>query len=1074
MPKYFSHLSKHNDGTSILDNYKISDLQRMVVLRDEGSHNRFLLFESRDEFDTWYRGVPDEQRCFHEVIFGQLPQRIKFDIDMMSDKLTSKETVNVQSCDDLIDEILGDGNGGGSGTTYPLEVYQLVDGLIRSIIEELYDSYFYSNSIYPTRGDIVVTDSTGSTAGGVKHSFHIIANYCLANSDEAKDFTHRVLKRIPEGLHRFVDTSVNKKIQCFRLLNSTKPGANRYKRVTRAFGTSAGTGDRLLIVAPVGTKAMRKLVANEAKPQVAVQEELIQEVLSAAAGKGILEGHEYTESIGSLLCFKRTSPSFCRICNEVHHNDNSLMIGLGEDAAYEMCRQNNSKKLLICQSVKPELRFANKIEGIVSGKLKPRMSTKFDELPESSKHVYDAPCMLDYELVPTLVVSAQMKLGKTKALRTYINRFYSESAVIRFVTFRQTFSNSISKDFPDFTMYSSIAGEIGFMQRPRLIVQVESLHRCKMGQFPEPIDLLILDEVESIFAQFNSGLHKHFNAAFAMFQWMLRTAKHVVCMDANISDRTFNIVERFRPNKQLLFHQNCFARAAEDNYEFTMTMSHWLGKLHSELLEGKKVVIPTNSLVEAKAITDVLSKEFPKKKIMLYSSETDQGEKSRHFADVHKYWSMLDVLVFTPTCSAGVSFELEHFDSLFGYFCDTSCDVETCRQMLGRVRNIRSKNHYICLRGSGACLPTTTEEIRKQIYSKRASLFSDSNIQFEYDDDGKIQFYESNYFHMWLENIRMINISKNRFVSLFIEQVAGTGAKVGTLMPVENMKNLSACLATSKEEIRGARCAAIAEAPDLTTEEFLKLQENIQEIDPISRLAYEKHKIKETYSWKPELTAEFVATYNSPGAKKIYFNLTRICEGKSVNESLMIIKRREGDNYKYTMALREHSGADVESRDLMRDKISFSYRSHQFAIWLLNICGFECITDEQRVYQGAIYANLHNALELIEGSVKALTFEFNINIGSTCHEENTLKFISKMLKFINKILRSMYGIYISKVSSQTAFCLRRESMFVLAPEGSDSCPVIPSNLLRRPPSEVKYFIDMMFYESMLHYGDDTM
>ena len=101
----------------------------------------------------------------------------------------------------------------------------------------------------------------------------------------------------------------------------------------------------------------------------------------------------------------------------------------------------------------------------------------------------------------------------------------------------------------------------------RLIIQVESLFRMHIEE-NKVTDLLILDEVESILSQLGSGLHKKFNASFAMFLWLLKSSKQVVCMDANISNRTYNILSKFRG--PLYFHCNRYQSAKDDIYYFTL------------------------------------------------------------------------------------------------------------------------------------------------------------------------------------------------------------------------------------------------------------------------------------------------------------------------------------------------------------------------------------------------------------------------------------------------------------------------------------------------------------------------
>lgn len=581
-------------------------------------------------------------------------------------------------------------------------------------MDDLFVAYYGTENLLPTKRDIVITDSSGPD----KYSFHVLVlPYFVEDNEEAREFTARVLERLAPSVRAFIDPNVNKKTQNFRLTGSAKLGTNRYKRVTSDFGTADDISlQDLFITAPSGGRILTRIyteknTSTEQSQHPNIHDSVVQNAIELATEKGITIGHRFNEVRGTLLCFMRDEPSYCRICEEVHHHDNSLMISIEPiennnwsataTTSYrvlEHCRQVRGKRLLIGEIsgtecvIKPytlttkihslglQEQIASRIKSIHDGKINPHnaLSSAFELIPDNRKTIYSEPMMRPYELTSTLAVLAQMKLGKTKALHSYLEEYFPinglETKVVRFVTFRQTFSNSISKNFPDFILYSDVTGDLDHIKYPRLIVQVESLHRlsfCK-GALPEPIDLLVLDEAESILAQFNSGLHKHFNAAFAVFQWMLQTAQHVICMDANLSDRTYCTLERMRPSYPVHFHWNRFERAADDIYYFTADQGSWFDQLYKSLHKNLRIVIPTNSLTEARAYEESIRREFPKKKIMLYSSETAPSEKARHFSDVHNYWGNLDVLIFTPTCSAGVSFELEHFDILFGYFCDIS------------------------------------------------------------------------------------------------------------------------------------------------------------------------------------------------------------------------------------------------------------------------------------------------------------------------------------------------------------------------------------------------------------------
>ena len=55
-------------------------------------------------------------------------------------------------------------------------------------------------------------------------------------------------------------------------------------------------------------------------------------------------------------------------------------------------------------------------------------------------------------------------------------------------------------------------------------------------------------------------------------------------------------------------------------------------------------------------------------------------------------WDDVDVLVYSHTCSAGVSYDkVNHFHKLFGVFSNGSCSPRDFHQMLKRVRKIEQE-----------------------------------------------------------------------------------------------------------------------------------------------------------------------------------------------------------------------------------------------------------------------------------------------------------------------------------------------------------------------------------------------
>lgn len=1114
-----------DDAEAVENRYSLATLASRPVVQDEGRGHRYLVFRDRAALWAYIESLPTNERSLHEVVFGGSPQRLKLDIDVPAHKLDAISQETLRAClgsdracaatagtepepdpaaegflAELLDEMSPEPEpkvaappesaADALRRERDTKMAAILEFILDRFADELFMAYYALEDVTTTRQDLIVAESSGRTAEGWKYSYHVIvAPYAVPDNEEARELTRHFLDGLPEPLRRLVDGGVNKKLQNFRLALNSKPGAERFKVVTAATAAALGTlmvdPAETMISAPSGMRVLPRVFTGEPGAVQAPTKALeltdadVALVVDCAAQR--TTGHELRVALGALLVFTRLTPTFCRICGEVHHKDNTLMLSVEPVEAgrpgpwpgrepvphrvIEHCRHSPGKgevagdvelvlgALRVSQrggrpragggGQQPSVsRVAARVDAIAGGRVNPHdaAATLFESVPESQKTLYDAPEMQAYELAPTLAVKAQMKLGKTRALRAYLNTNFPQAGlrepVIRFITFRQTFSNSLKEQFPDFALYSDVKGDLDHVRFPRLIVQVESLHRVPMPAPVEPTDLLILDEVESILAQFNSGLHKHFNAAFAMFRWLLKTARHVVCMDANLGDRTFRTLQRMRPDYPIHFHWNRHARAAGDEYFFADDQTAWLDRLHASVSGGKAVVLASNSLDEAKALYEGLKRAYPLKKVGLYSSETSQSEKTRHFANVHEFWGQLDVLIYTPTVSAGVSFELEHFDVLFGYFSDMSCDVETCRQMLGRVRNIRDREHFIFLRGVPNNLPTTVDAIRCLVHDKRAGLYrslDDDALQFEYTADGSVLYYESDYFHLWTETVRVENLSKNRFIERFIDQVADTGARVTRLAKAApSAATLLADHRGMKQEIQQARCDAVAGAEDITAQEAAEIREDLDrarassgaavvDVPDARKFAYEKWQLRDVYAWHDRpVNAAFVENYSDDAPRRVYRNLTRITAKATVFESLRAISERESVHYRYLMAGRVGGKEYMhEGRDLLRDKRTYVFQAHFLAIWLLRLCGFACLTDRAFIHEALLEGRLRSAMPAIEKAAPSISFEFEVrrpSLSRLSNEADPRRFLTGVLSFVNAVLRYMYGIEVKRVT----------------------------------------------------------
>lgn len=65
--------------------------------------------------------------------------------------------------------------------------------------------------------------------------------------------------------------------------------------------------------------------------------------------------------------------------------------------------------------------------------------------------------------------------------------------------------------------------------------------------------------------------------------------------------------------------------------------------------------------------------------------------KSEDFKNVKEAWKNCNLLLYTGTISAGISFELERFDTLIGVYSKNTGTPLAFTQGLHRVRNLKDK-----------------------------------------------------------------------------------------------------------------------------------------------------------------------------------------------------------------------------------------------------------------------------------------------------------------------------------------------------------------------------------------------
>lgn len=319
---------------------KINGLLTRYEPEDATKKQEFRLFESFTTFYNYLGTIDNTERCYHEVIIGNMPQKVKIDIDI--DKRPSSEVL--------------------------LEIEYKISPIIRNVFYNMYYDQIAELSIIhgfdissPNIVDTCITfsnsreisatlpnDNTGEHIN--KAGMHIIVkNFMVANNLEAKEFTRRLLNALPENikadnvvLNKSIDAQVNKVIQNLRLIGCHKPYQyNRIKTLRHLDKDkpidSCITQGGVYVLHPIAGNEKFKTVADGVgetahncdlnSSECDIVEKCDKWIYEDTNEK---DAHSFRNIVvldknTTIVNYDRLTSSYCSLCKRAHDNDNTLI-----------------------------------------------------------------------------------------------------------------------------------------------------------------------------------------------------------------------------------------------------------------------------------------------------------------------------------------------------------------------------------------------------------------------------------------------------------------------------------------------------------------------------------------------------------------------------------------------------------------------------------------------------------------------------------------------------------------------------------------------------------------------------
>jgi len=256
-----------------------------------------------------------------------------------------------------------------------------------------------------------------------------------------------------------------------------------------------------------------------------------------------------------------------------------------------------------------------------------------------------------------VLIRAAMGSGKTRRVVEAVEALRPASLLV--ITPRQVFAHSMLgalRDLlPDLRLYRDVPqaqrGDHRFM-----VCQLESL--WSLGPAPQ-FDFVVLDESESILAQFGSPTVRRFDDVVRAFEGVVRGAKFAVWSDAFLADRSLVtcrqlggggvfIENKFRPRRRRAVFVGRYNKA-KTGLRATLAS-----------LAGQTNVVVSASLKFAYE----LAQDLPEADTLVISGDSSDEVKAQ-MVDVNAMWATFRTVIYTSAITVGVNFSTPgKFDNL--------------------------------------------------------------------------------------------------------------------------------------------------------------------------------------------------------------------------------------------------------------------------------------------------------------------------------------------------------------------------------------------------------------------------
>jgi phage/plasmid primase-like uncharacterized protein len=300
------------------------------------------------------------------------------------------------------------------------------------------------------------------------------------------------------------------------------------------------------------------------------------------------------------------------------------------------------------------------------------------------------------------VIKSGIGSGKTEA----VNRDSKANPQDRtiYISHRVSLTNDAAQRL-HLDLYSDLGRDVDLA--PRLAICLNSLPKLSAKNKIPHFDVVIVDEIEQLLRRLTTDI-KTKTLVLDTLKHLIKNAKKVVLLDADISNVTMSLLEMWRPDE--VYH--CVLNERQVGIGRKLELYDSKGKVQraakKALKKGEKVFLVSNEKRTARQHYTLLSKTG-KRGLYISGDNGDDPDVVALFANVNEESKQYDFIVASPSVSTGVSIDNGHFTWVGGTFGHLTGTPNDAMQALGRVRN--TKKIHVHVDRANTQHPTDPDEI---------------------------------------------------------------------------------------------------------------------------------------------------------------------------------------------------------------------------------------------------------------------------------------------------------------------------------------------------------------------------